>query len=63
MRSAAGVWTLDGAAVSGLEACVDLDLGFTPATNLLQIRRLALALGSIATRRRFPSGPTYDLTG
>ena len=47
-RTAAGAWTLNGAAVSGLEHCVDLDLGFTPATNMLQIRRLALAEGQAA---------------
>jgi hypothetical protein len=47
-RSAAGAWTLDGALVSGLENHVDLDLGFTPATNLLQLRRLGLAVGKAA---------------
>lgn len=47
-RSPAGVWALDGAAVPGLERCVDLDLGFTPATNLLPLRRLALAEGEAA---------------
>lgn len=47
-RSVAGVWTLNGAAVSGLEAPVDLDLGFTPATNLLPLRRLALPVGGAA---------------
>jgi uncharacterized protein len=36
------------AAISGLENCVDLDFGFTPATNLLQLRRLALAPGQAA---------------
>jgi hypothetical protein len=41
-------WMLNGVPVSGLEACVDLDLGFTPATNLLPIRRLALAVGTSA---------------
>jgi hypothetical protein len=25
--------------------CLDLDFGFTPSTNLLQLRRLALAVG------------------
>jgi hypothetical protein len=44
-RSADGTWSFNGAAVGGLEACVDLDLGFTPATNLFQLRRLALAEG------------------
>ena len=47
-RMAGGVWTLNGQVVPGLEACVDLDLGFTPATNLLQLRRVALAEGQTA---------------
>jgi hypothetical protein len=47
-RTAAGVWTLNGAVVRGLERCVDLDFGFTPATNLPQLRRVALALGQSA---------------
>jgi GNAT superfamily N-acetyltransferase len=47
-RNAAG-WWLNGGAVPGLEACVDLDLGFTPATNLLPIRRLALQNGERAS--------------
>lgn len=47
-RSAEGVWTCNGAIVSGLDDCVDLDLGFTPATNLFQIRRLALTEGQAA---------------
>ncbi len=45
VRSGDGVWVCNGAVVRGLEACVDLDLGFTPATNLSQLRRLALAEG------------------
>lgn len=44
-RSADGGWSLNGAPVSGLDGCVDLDLGFTPATNLLQLRRIALREG------------------
>lgn len=47
-RTAGGVWTLNGAVVSGLGDCVDLDLAFTPATNLLPLRRLALAEGQAA---------------
>jgi hypothetical protein len=47
-RTAGGAWTLDGTVVPGLESCVDLDLGFTPATNLSQLRRLALAPGQSA---------------
>ena len=39
-------WTLNGSAVPAVEGCVDIDLNFTPATNLIQLRRLALAVGS-----------------
>lgn len=41
-RTPSGVWQLNGMEVAGLDGCVDLDLGFTPATNLLPIRRLDL---------------------
>jgi uncharacterized protein len=37
------VWTLNGSAVPGLDRFVDLDLGFTPATNLQQLRRVPIA--------------------
>jgi hypothetical protein len=47
-RNAQAVWTLGGAIVPGLERYVDLDLGFTPATNLPQLRRVALAEGEAA---------------
>ncbi|HEY0709754.1 MAG TPA: putative glycolipid-binding domain-containing protein [Polyangia bacterium] len=39
------LWTCNGQPVGGLGGCVDLDLGFTPATNLLQLRRVALTIG------------------
>ena len=44
-RTADGVWTLNGEVMPHLDGYVDLDLGFTPATNLLQLRRLALEEG------------------
>ena len=47
-RTARGAWTLGGAEVPGLEACVDLDFGITPATNLQQLRRMSLAVGESA---------------
>jgi hypothetical protein len=47
-RMAGGDWTLNGAVVPQLDECVDLDLGFTPATNLFQLRRLALVDGESA---------------
>ncbi|HEX2164637.1 MAG TPA: putative glycolipid-binding domain-containing protein, partial [Thermoanaerobaculia bacterium] len=39
---------LDGRHVPAADGCLDLDLAFTPATNLLPIRRLALAPGAEA---------------
>jgi hypothetical protein len=47
-RTARGVWTLNGVVVAGLTDCMDLDLGFTPATNTFQIRRVGLAEGQSA---------------
>jgi hypothetical protein len=47
-RTLDGVWTLNGEVVLQLDNCVDLDLGFTPATNLLQLRRVALEVGQAA---------------
>jgi hypothetical protein len=35
-------WCLNGVRVEGLEHLVDLDYGFTPATNVLQLSRIAL---------------------
>ena len=47
-RAADGIWTLNGQVVPHLNECVDLDLGFTPATNLFQLRRIALQIGQAA---------------
>jgi len=41
-------WRLNGEPVSRVDGCLDVDLGFTPATNLLPIRRLALGIGEAA---------------
>ena len=35
-------WRLNGVAAKGLDHLVDLDFGFTPATNVLQLSRIAL---------------------
>jgi uncharacterized protein len=43
-----GGWVVDGVPVAGIEDLVDLDFGFTPATNLLQLRRVELAVGAAA---------------
>jgi uncharacterized protein len=54
----AGHWTLNGSPLPLVEGALDIDLGFTPATNLLPIRRLELAVGERADVRtawvRFP---------
>jgi hypothetical protein len=54
---------LDQAAVLG---CIDLDLNFSPSTNLLPIRRLDLAIGQHAEVKaawlRFPSFNLEPLT-
>jgi hypothetical protein len=47
-RTADGLWTLNGEAVTGLDDCVDLDFGFTPSTNAFPLRRLALQVGQAA---------------
>lgn len=45
-RLADGQWTLNGARQADVAGLVDVDLGFTPASNLLAIRRLDLGVGN-----------------
>jgi uncharacterized protein len=53
-----GIWRLNGDEYPQVEGCTDLDLNFSPSTNLLPIRRLGLAVGQQAAVRaawlRFP---------
>jgi hypothetical protein len=53
-----GGWSRDGESLPALAGALDVDLGFTPATNTLPIRRLALAVGDTQPVRsawlRFP---------
>jgi uncharacterized protein len=44
-----GRWSVEGAPTQPLDGCIDIDLGFSPATNTLQIRRLGLAVGEEQT--------------
>lgn len=57
-RDAKGSWRVDGAAMRTLKGCSDIDLGCSPSTNTLPIRRLRLAIGASQTVRaawvRFP---------
>ncbi len=52
-------WQLNGSARPEVTGCIDLDLNFSPSTNLLPIRRLGLAIGQSAEVKaawlRFPS--------
>jgi uncharacterized protein len=38
-------WRVNGTDCPAVAGCTDLDLGFSPSTNLLPIRRLSLAVG------------------
>lgn len=40
-----GHWVIDGEPAPTLDGCLDIDLGWTPATNTFQIRRLGLGVG------------------
>lgn len=52
-------WYFNEEEVAGFEGCADIDLNFSPLTNLLPIRRLNLAVGESRKVRaawlRFPS--------
>jgi hypothetical protein len=48
MEVTRGSWTLNGTTLGSLQDCRDVDLGFTPATNLLALRRMNLAVGASA---------------
>jgi hypothetical protein len=52
-------WLLNGEECLAVAGCADLDLNFSPSTNLLPIRRLSLAIGEeapvSAAWLRFPS--------
>ena len=57
-RNAKGSWTVDGIAMRSLKGSTDVDLGCSPSTNTLPIRRLRLAIGASQTIQvawvRFP---------
>ena len=55
-------WYLNGEIVQAVQGCIDIDLNFSPVTNLLPIKRLKLKTGEAgevkAAWLRFPS---FDL--
>ena len=52
-------WRFNGREESAVEGCIDVDLNFSPVTNLLPIRRLNLGIGEHSEVKaawlRFPS--------
>lgn len=57
-RDVKGGWTVNGVRDPALRGCTDVDLGCSPSTNTLPIRRLQLGIGRSRTIRaarvRFP---------
>jgi len=55
----ARTWWINGVEQPDLKGCIDVDLNFSPSTNLLPIRRLNLTIGEAAEVKaawlRFPS--------
>lgn len=57
-----GSWRLNGAEAFRDERCLDVDLAFSPATNMLPIRRLNLAVGDQANvTAAWLTFPKFDL--
>jgi len=54
-----GLWWLNEVEQPDVMGCIDVDLNFSPSTNLISIRRLNLAVGEAAEVKaawlRFPS--------
>jgi hypothetical protein len=65
-RNEKGGWTADGDPVLALKGCSDVDLGYSPSTNTLPIRRLRLGVGASHTIRaawvRFPDLTVHKAT-
>jgi hypothetical protein len=57
-RDPKGNWSIDGTVAKSLKGCTDVDLGCSPSTNTLPIRRLRLGIGASQTIKaawvRFP---------
>ena len=55
-------WTLNGDKIGAVRGCIDIDLNFSPVTNLLPIRRLGLISGeSKAVRAAWLRFPSFEL--
>jgi uncharacterized protein len=57
-----GHWWLDDVEQPDVAGCIDIDLNFSPSTNLLPIRRLDLAIGQAAdVKAAWLRFPTFNL--
>jgi hypothetical protein len=55
-------WWVNGVEHPAVAGCVDLDLNFSPSTNLIPIRRLGLAIGETAeVQAAWLRFPTFQL--
>lgn len=61
----AGAWEVNGTAQEGLDGAADIDLSFTPATNLMPLRRLMASDGAVLEPRaawlRYPEAALAPL--
>lgn len=62
MRDSAGEWRVDGERRPDLAGCADVDLGFSPATNTLPIRRLGTPAARTAVRAAWLKFPEMEVT-
>jgi hypothetical protein len=61
-RAPSGNWVSNGSPEPSVKGCLDLDLAFSPSTNLLPIRRLNLEIGQEAeVRAAWLRYPDMDL--
>lgn len=57
-----GRWTIQGIDAPSLDGATDIDLGFSPSTNTLPIRRLGLRIGeSAAIQTAWLRFPDFDV--
>lgn len=58
-----GHWSFNGVEQPQLNGLIDVDLGFTPATNLIQLRRLSLSVGhQVDARVAYLDFPEFTIT-
>jgi hypothetical protein len=57
-----GTWHLNGEEIDAVAGCVDIDLNFSPVTNLLPLKRLDIAVGeSQPVRAAWLKFPSFEL--